>query len=73
MENRTEHLQWCKHRALEHLEQNDLTNAFASFQADMTKNPETTNHLALEMGTMLLVSGHLSSTKEMREWITGFN
>ena len=73
MENRTEHLQWCKDRALQYVKQNDLKQAYASFQSDMTKHPETANHLALEMGTIMLVSGNLSSAKQMGEWITGFN
>ena len=73
MQSRTEHLNWCKQRANDYVEQNDLNNAFASFQSDMTKHPETANHLALEMGTMLLLGGHLSTQHQMREWIKGFN
>jgi len=71
--NRTEHLQWCKDRAIEFVDQNDLKNAFSSFQSDMRKHAETSNHIALDMGTMLLVSGHLSTQHEMREWINEFN
>jgi hypothetical protein len=71
--NRVEHLQWCKDRALEYVKQNDMKNAFASFQSDMTKHPETNGHMALEMGTMLLIGGHLSTAKQMSDWITGFN
>lgn len=71
--SRKEHLEWCKKRALEYVDTNDLANAFASFQSDMTKHPETENHLALEMGTMLLLSGNLSTAGQMRNWITGFN
>jgi len=71
--NREEHLQWCKDRALKYVEQNDMKNAFASFQSDMTKHPETNGHMALEMGTMLLIGGHLDNAKQMTDWITGFN
>lgn len=73
MEKREEHLKWCKQRANECVENNDLPGAFASFQSDMSKHPETANHLALEMGTMLLITDNLSSTHQMREWIDGFN
>ena len=73
MENRSEHLKWCKERANEYIEQNDTQGAFASFNSDMLKHPETSNHLALEMGTMLLISGNLSNQSQMREWINGFN
>lgn len=71
--NRAEHLQWCKDRANEYVDNNDMTNAFASFQSDMSKHPETSNHMALEMGTMLLVSGQLSTSHQMKNWIDGFN
>ena len=73
MENRSKHLEWCKNRALEYIYHGDLRSAFASFQSDMTKHPQTSNHLALEMGTMLLFSGHLSTANQMKDWINGFN
>ena len=71
--NRTEHLQWCKDRALEYVENNDNQQAFTSFMSDMSKHTETSNHLTLENGMMLLMGGHLSSNHQMREWINGFN
>lgn len=73
MEKRSEHLQWCKDRAMEYVNAGDLKNAFASFQSDMTNHPETQNHVALELGTILLVSGNLSSNQQMTEWILGTN
>ncbi len=72
MKNREEHLEWCKQTALEYVNAGDLTNAFASFQSDMGKHPETIKHSALELGTMLLVGGQLSTEKQMRNWINGF-
>ena len=71
--DRNTHLEWCKQRANEYVEQGDMQQAFASFQSDMTKHPETANHMALEMGTMLLISGNLSSQRQMIDWINGFN
>lgn len=71
--NRAEHLQWCKDRANEYVDNNDMINAFASFQSDMSKHPETSNHMALEMGTMLLLGGQLSTSHQMKNWIDGFN
>ena len=70
---REEHLKWCKQRALEYVDLGNLPEAFASFQSDMTKHPETDGHMALQLGTMLLLGGHLSSSKQMKDWITGFN
>ena len=71
--SRAEHLQWCKDRANEYVDRNDMPNAFASFQSDMSKHEETANHKALELGTMLLLGGHLTTQHQMREWINGFN
>ena len=71
--NRAEHLQWAKDRALEYVKRNDLKNAFASMQSDMTKHEETAGHMALEMGTTLLLGGHLKTSDQMKDWITGFN
>ena len=70
---RSEHLQWCKDRAIEYVDNNDLGQAFASFMSDMGKHLETRNHMALEMGTTLLLSGNLSTSDQMRDWILGFN
>ena len=70
---RSDHLKWCKQRAKEYVEQNDLQQAFASFLSDMGKHNETANHLALEMGMTLLLGGHLSTQQQMRTWINGFN
>jgi len=71
--NRTEHLNWCKQRALEYVKIGGLQQAFASFQSDMMKHDETANHFALQMGTMLLISGNLASQSQMENWIVGFN
>ena len=71
--NRAQHLNWCKERALEYINRGDVKEAFASFQSDMSKHSETATHIALEMGTMLLISGNLSTSNEMKNWIKGFN
>jgi hypothetical protein len=70
---RNEHLQWCKDRANQYVNQGDLNGAFASFTSDMNKHDETSNHLGIEMGMMLLLSGNLSTPDQMRNWIDGFN
>lgn len=70
---REEHLAWCKQRALECVDAGRITEAFASMGSDMKKHPETENHRALELGMMMLMSGHLSTEYEMRKFIEGFN
>ena len=70
---RQEHLDWCKQRALEYVDRNDLTNAFASMASDISKHEETNGHIGIGLGTRLLMAGHLSTEHKMREWIVGFN
>lgn len=70
---RQEHLQWCKDRALEILNSGDIQGAYSSFLSDMNKHPETENHIALKLGTMLLLSGNLNTYRQMKEYIEGFN
>ena len=73
MVTRSEHLEWCKERANEYVDKGDLEQAFASFHSDMGKHRGTQEHLALQLGTMLLLSGNLSTGQQMRSWINGFN
>ena len=70
---RAEHLEWCKARALEYVEVEDYTQAYASMASDMGKHPETAGHEAIGMGMMLLAGGALSSKHEMTSFIKGFN
>lgn len=71
--SREDHLMWCKERANQVLGKGDTIGAFTSFQSDMSKHPDTKDHIALQMGTMLLVSGNLNTLVEMKNWIDGFN
>jgi hypothetical protein len=70
---RDEHLAWCKQRALEYVERGDLKNAFASMASDMNKHPDTANSPVWGLGMQLLINGHLSTEKKMRDFIEGFN
>lgn len=71
--NRKEHLGWCKKRALEYVEMDDLVNAYGSMVSDLTKHPETIDHPALGMGIALMANGNLNTKNEMRDFIEGFN
>ncbi len=70
---RDEHLIWCKGRALGYCDDGDTGNAWASMASDMGKHDETRNHPALEMGTMLMLSGNMNTVEETRKFIEGFN
>jgi len=71
--NRAEHLQWCKDRALEYVEENDLGQAFASMGSDLSHHPETEGHSGIKLGAALLFTGQLSTPAQMRRFIEGFN
>lgn len=71
--NRTEHLAWCKERALAELDANGTQQAFASMASDLEKHDKTAGHLGIELGMMMLIGGHLDSDHEMRKFINGFN
>lgn len=70
---RTEHLAWCKQRALEYVEAGDVNQAFSSMASDLGKHPETEGHVAIQLGMMMLLGGHLSHPEKMRDFIKGFN
>jgi hypothetical protein len=73
--DRAEHLAWCKQRAIEYVDQGDLTNAFASMASDLGKHPDTADSVSVmtHLGMPLMMSGHLSTAPEMRKFIEDFN
>lgn len=70
---RHEHVQCCKDRAMEYVNDGDLQGGFASMCSDLDKHPETTGHCGIQLGMMMLMSGHLSTSTEMAKFIDGFN
>jgi hypothetical protein len=71
MRTREEHLAWCKQRALEYVETNDLVSAVASMGSDLMQHPETgCNAFLLRVGTMDAEKG---DTRAVRRWIEGFH
>lgn len=69
---RSDYLKWCKERALEYVEKGELDLAWASMVSDLNKNDETRNHLAINLGTMLMLSGRLNTKEEMKKFINDF-
>lgn len=70
---RADHLAWCKTRALQYVDEGDLSNAFASLVSDFGKHPETQGHAAIELGMMQMMGGLLGSVRDMRDFIEGCN
>jgi len=71
--NRQDHLEWCKKNALVYVDIGDLKNAWASMTSDLGKHNETREHVAIDLGIMMIIAGHLSTTDEMRKFILGFD
>lgn len=71
MRTRSEHLAFCKERALEYLSDGDIKNAITSMLSDMDKHPETkvNQYLAL-LGMRIIMDHDLIGAKH---WIEGFN
>jgi len=70
---RSQHLQWCKDRALAYCDKGDVVQAWASMTSDLRKHPDLETHLAIELGQMMLMAGHLDTPAKMKEFIEGFN
>lgn len=71
--SRSEHIAWCKKRAIEYVDSGDLQSAYASMVSDLRKHPETADHPAAALGLQLMMAGHLGTEEEMRKFIEGFN
>jgi hypothetical protein len=70
---RDEHLTWAKDRALAELGSGGggPTIALASIQSDFSKHPDLTGHTGLELMRLLAISGHLSTERQVREYVEG--
>lgn len=69
---RAQHLAWCKKRALLYADQGDLAGTLSSMQQDMDLHPQTAGGSAHMLGTMLAMSGYLSTPAELRKWVEDF-
>ena len=71
---RDEHLKWCKERALEFVDKNDLEQALSSFISDLNKHDETRNLLDIvkQLTIPLKQMGLLRTQQQLREHIEGF-
>ena len=70
---RSEHLAWCKERALEYANMGEFQSAVASMGSDLRKHPETERHAGIQLGVMLMMGGMLNTEQKVVEWINGFN
>ena len=68
---REQHLQWCKSRAFEYLDQGNIPLAMASFSTDMSKHRETMGNIEMVEGMQRFVEGQLTTPADMRKYIEG--
>lgn len=68
---RKEHVEWSKKRALELCDKNQPLIALSSVFSDLTKHEETKKHACIELGSMLMIAGHLSTLDDVRNFIEG--
>lgn len=73
MTTRSEHMAWCKQRALEILDDGDISGAYQSMVSDLNKHPATLGHIGINLGMMMQLGGMLRTTEQMRDFIIGFN
>lgn len=72
--NREDHIQWCKDRANQYIDNGDLQGAFASMSSDVVKHPETCHHASTnQLGMAQMIGGMLDTADKMRNWINGYN
>jgi hypothetical protein len=73
-ETRSQHLQWCKQRALQYVEWGDNSQALASMASDLGKHEETKGSVSVcQLGLMMLMQGLMNTKHQGREFINGFN
>ena len=68
-DRRTTHIAWVKQRALQELEANGVADALSSLTVDLMNDESTHGHEAGMVGTMMMMSGQLSTPAQMRDFI----
>jgi hypothetical protein len=70
---RQRHLAWCKKRALEYLDRDDLPSAVASMLSDLRKHPDTAGSASGGLGIIGMMEAASGSEQAVERWIEGFN
>ena len=72
MSSRQEHLELCKGRALEYLDQGDVVNAIASMLSDLSKHEETKG-IGEKLNPLGMMYAMNRDLRGARHFIEGFN
>ena len=73
MKTRAEHLEWCKQRAREYCESGDALVALTSLLKNLSKHPETANHIGIQLALMLHAVGNSNNKAAVLRHIDGYN
>lgn len=71
LKSRSEHLQFCKDRALQYLNQGNGSEAIASMLSDLGKHKGTCD--SVQIGAMLMMATDPNDAAAVRRFIEGFN
>ena len=69
--SRKAHLQACREEALRYCVQGDVLAAWLTLRDCLLRHPETQDHNAIFIGTLMLSLGQLSTPEQMRGFIEG--
>jgi hypothetical protein len=71
---REQHLEWCKQRAREYLDQGELLNAVTSMMSDLNKHPETRAQSAsmTPLGLFAAMRAQEGDNDFVRRYVEGF-
>ncbi len=69
---RADHVKWCKSRALEYVDLDDLEQAVRSMLSDLQKHPQSKDDAFARQTGILLLSERANAVT-IRKWIEGFN
>lgn len=72
--NRSEHLRWCKNRAMEYVNRGEYAEGVTSMLSDLSKHPETraaSEGVLAHLGMMELMKG--PTRESIQRYVEGFN
>jgi hypothetical protein len=70
---RTKILAQAHHDAEPYLASGKLHEAFTAFTIELKNHAETKDHLGIQLGFQMVLSGQLATTSEMRKYLKGFH
>ncbi len=70
---RDEHLEWCKQRARQYVDDGALSDAVASMASDLRKHPDTDGPHIPVLVLIGAMDAQRGDANAVRRWVDGFN